>query len=308
MDEEHRNALLLYVLIGAVVVFALGLIAYGYYKDRIAPNHETVLVVGDRKFDMAFLQRRIEGNFNLGTSPPSATLQDLVIQTLQAIELEEVTRQAGRESGLAVTAEDIENEIKTRLGLGSDIARNDFAARYRSDVLKTGLPLGEYREIIEAQVVQKRLQEQYQAAVPAQADQVDARLIRTSAESRALEAKQKLDSGQAFNLTAIQYSIDQSKETGGELGWVTRDEVGRKIAETLFTIPLGQVSSPFQDRGGWYLVQAGGREVRDIDTAQKSRISAAMFATIISDTRDKIGSNSKLTEDQIVRLGKKILG
>ena len=308
MDEDRRNALLLYALIGSVVLFALALIAYGYYQDRIAPNRETVLTVGERKFDVAFLERRIRANFKLGNAPPSATLQDLVVQSLQSIELEEVARRTAETEGLNISSEDIDNEIKSRVGLPNEAPRNAFAAAYRADVLRSGLPVKEYREIVEAQVVERVLQSKYREVVPASAEHVDAQILRVSAESRAREAKQKINGGQSFSLTAIEFSLDESKEAGGEIGWVTRPEMLPKVGELLFTLPPGQVSEPFQDRGGWYLVVPRARETRDIDPDRKVQIASRMFDNKVLETRDAVGSTNKLTEEQILRIGNKLLG
>lgn len=308
LDEDRRNALLLYALIGAVVVFAVALIGYGYYRDRIAPNHETVLTVGNRKFDLAFLQRRAEAEIKLNRVAPSSTLQNLVVNTLQTIELEELTRQAAKAQGVVVTGEDIDSYIRSRLGLALEAPRDRFAAAYRADVLQSGLPVRDYREMLAAEVIQDRLLEKLASTVPAAELQVDAQIIRTSAESRAQEAKQKIDSGQGFNVTAATYSIAASKDSGGELGWITRSEVPAKVGDALFTSPIGQVSDPIQDSDGWYLVLARGREEQEIDKNHKARIASVLYGTLLNDTRTALGSSNRLTEDQIVRIGRKLLG
>lgn len=307
LDEDRRNALLLYGLIGAVVIFALALIGWGYYQDRIAPSHDTVLEVGERKFDLAFVQRRIEADIRAQGTPQANTLQDLVVATIQRIELEEITREAAREMGMTVTEAEIDAEIRQRLGLPEDVSREAFAAAYRREVLRVGLPVKEYREIMAAQIIQLRLDKQYKEAIPSEAEQVDAQFLRVSAESKAQEAKQRVDNGERFGLITVEMSIDKSRETGGQIGWVTREEIEPNIAEALFTLLVGQVSDPIQDRGGWYLVMARGREVREIDDAQKQRISNKSFDNLVRDTRDRVGSSTDITEEQILRIGRNVL-
>lgn len=310
LDDERRNALLLYGLIGAVVVFALGIIAWGYYQDRIAPNNDTVLTVGDRDFSLAYLERRIEADLRGNRSPQAKSIQELVVKTMQQIEIEELTRQAGAKMGVNPTEDDIDTEIKTgRLNLPADVGRNLFAARYRELVLTVGLPVAEFREIIAAQIVTERLQEQYKAPVPAEGEQVDAQVIVTATETSIREAKAKLDGGQAFNVTALDFSIDgESKEAGGEVGWVSRGELETKVADVLFSQPLGQVSEPFQATGGWYIVLARAKETRAIDAVQKQRIGERSFSTLIETTRSEAGSSSKLNTDQISRIGNRVFG
>ena len=124
MDEDRRNALLLYALIGAVVVFVLALISYGYYRDRIAPRHETVLKVGSRKFDVAFLQRRVAADVKTGNTQ-ARNIEELVVGSLQSIELEEVSRQTAKDAGIAPSEDDVDAAIKQRLGVPADSSRNE---------------------------------------------------------------------------------------------------------------------------------------------------------------------------------------
>jgi parvulin-like peptidyl-prolyl isomerase len=303
LDEERRNALLLYGLIAFVVVFAGILIGWGYYKDKIAPKHVTVLTVGTRKFDYKFLERRVVANFKLGEAQPSSTLQDVVVATLQQIEIEELTRQAAKDQSITVTNDDIDNEIRSRIGLPSGIDRNTFAALYRQEVIKSGLPVSEYREIVSAQLIQTQLQKKFEDAVPDELEQVDAQFIKTKDEAAIKKAKQDLDGGAKFNLTALAYSIDDSKQSGGEVGWIARAEMPPKAAEALFTLPLNQASDPIQERDGWYIVLAQGREVQPVTPEHKQVIGVKTFDSVIQETRVRITSTNRLTEDQILSIG-----
>jgi hypothetical protein len=308
LDSERRNALFLYAGIGVIVLFAFALIAWGYYSDRIAPNRETVLSVGERKFDLAFLQRRVEADLNTGRAQPTSTLEQVVIASLQSIELEELARQSAAREGLAVTEDDIDKSIKRRVGVPEDAPQNAFAEAYRRDVLRVGLPVSEYRDIIAAQIAQDRLLERYESAVPAEAEQVNAQIIRTADEAAAIAAKKRIDEGENMTATAVTHSIDQSKSNGGQLGWRVREELPDSLVEAFFTLPVDTVSQPIQGDNGWYLVQARGREVRAIDEEHKGNIARTQFSKLVSATRDEVGSVNRLTEDQIARIGRNLLG
>jgi PPIC-type peptidyl-prolyl cis-trans isomerase-like protein len=315
IDEDRRGAILLYGLIALVVIFAAALIGWGYYKDKIAPKHATVLTVGSRKFDLSFLERRVRLNLNTGKAPPNATLQDLVVATLQAIEVEEETRVAGKEAGVSPSDADIDNGIRAKLGLPDGVARDIFAAKYREDVLQCttpsscfGLPVSEYREIIAAQIVEQRLESQYKASLPDELEQVDASIIRTADEATAKQAKQRLDGGQTFDLTAAALSTDPSKNSGGKLGWIAKAELPPKAADTLFSLPFGQASDPIQDLDGWYIVLAAAKEVRSVTPDHKTAIAKDMFNITVNDTRTRIGTTNHLTQDQVAEIGRHILG
>jgi parvulin-like peptidyl-prolyl isomerase len=308
LDEERRGALLLYGLIGFVVVFGAILVGYAYYKDKIAPNHETVLNVGGRKFDLSFLERRVRSNLNLGLLQGSSSLQQAVVTTLQGIEIEELARRVGADEGVAPTDAEIDNKIREIMGLPDGIDRNTFAAAYRQQVLRVGLPVNEYREIVAAQIIQQRLVQKYTDAVPDELEQVDAQIIKTADETKAKEAKSQLDAGQKFNVTAATYSIDSSKDAGGELGWIAKVElVAPKAADALFTLPVGQISDPIQDVDGWYIVLDRGKEVRPVDADHKSTIAQKTFNGAIQDARDQYQSTNRLTQDQILTIGRDVL-
>ena len=100
VDIEHRNALLLYAGIGAIIVFALAIIGYGYYQSKLKPLHETVLTVGTRKFDVAFLERRMKSQIKTGQISQSGTFRDLASGTLNTIQQEELLRQSADGLGI----------------------------------------------------------------------------------------------------------------------------------------------------------------------------------------------------------------
>jgi parvulin-like peptidyl-prolyl isomerase len=249
----------------------------------------------------------VSANLKAGLLQGNSTLEQAVTTSLQGIELEEMTRVLGRAQGIYPTDAEIDNQIRTQLGLPDGIDRNTFAAAYRQELLQIGLPVSEYREIIAAQVISTKLQQQYQDAVPDQIEQVDAQIIKTADEATAKEAKAKLDAGDKFNVTASGYSTDDSKTSGGELGWVAKAELSPKEGDALFSLPIGQISDPIMDRDGWYIVLARDKQVRDVDADHKHTIAQKTFDNAIQDARAKVGSTNRLTEDQIVQVGRDVL-
>ncbi len=308
IDDEQRNALLLYGLIALVIAVAAALIGWGYYKDKIAPNHGTVLSVGKRSFDVSFLERRVRANLKTGQLQSAKTLQDAVVTSLQHLELEEVARQAAKDQGLTVTDAEIDNAIRDRLGLPDGVSRDKFAALYRQQVLQVGLPVSEYREIVVAQIVQEKLTKQFRDAVADEGEQVSAQIIKNADQSKIKEAKQKLDDGNKFNVTALQYSSDDSKNTGGELGWTARGEFSPVVGDALFALPLNKASDIIQDTDGWYIVLAQDKKVAPFESDQKDRIAAKTLDNVIQQSRARFGSKTRLTEEQIVTIGRHVLG
>ncbi len=308
IDDEQRNALLLYGVIAIVISLAAALIGWGYYRDKIAPNHDTVLSVGKRSFDVSFLERRVRANLKTGQLQSAKTLQDAVIMSLQQLEFEEVSRQAAKDQGVVITDADIDDEIRNQLGLPAGVARNTFAALYRQQVLQIGLPVNEYRDIVAARLIDQRLTKQLRDAVPDEGDQVSAQIIKNADQSKINEAKARLVAGDKFNVTALQYSSDDSKNSGGELGFVARGELSPKVADALFSLPLNQASDVIQDTDGWYIVLAQDKKVAPFESDQKDRIASKTYDTLIQEARARFGSKTKLTQAQIISIGQHVLG
>lgn len=308
LDPEHRNAIFLYLGIGVVVVLALAIIGLGYYRDKIQPKHETVLIVGSRKFDVAFLERRVRADLRSGAASPSSSIEQVVIKSLQNIEVEEVTRASGKAADVTVTDDDIDGFIKNALGFPTGVPRDAFAAPYRQEVLRKGLPVNEYREIVAAAVLREMITKKLSDAVPAQGEQVDARLIQAANQAQALDAKQRLGSGENFTLVAATISVHNSKSAGGEIGWVPRGTLPPPVDAALFSLPLGDVSGVIEATDGFYIVQARERDMREIDPALKQVVGKRGLEDLAQQTRKDIGSTPSLTQDQVALIGRRLLG
>src|SRR5262249_20088917 len=127
LDSEQRNTLLLYAGIAIVVIFALGLIGYGYYDSKIKPLHQTVLTVGTRKFDVGDLEQRMKSQLLTGQISASGTFRDVASSTLAAMQQEEILRQSADALGIQVTDADVDTGIKNAVGMLSDVPQDQFA-------------------------------------------------------------------------------------------------------------------------------------------------------------------------------------
>src|SRR3990172_7930974 len=59
-DPDRLNRLLLVGGIVAIIIVALGFIGFGWYQTQIKPLGKTILVVGDTKFTLGHLERRMQ--------------------------------------------------------------------------------------------------------------------------------------------------------------------------------------------------------------------------------------------------------
>jgi parvulin-like peptidyl-prolyl isomerase len=309
LDPDHRNALLLYAGIGAIIIFALAIIGLGYYQSRIRPSHETVLTVGTRKFNVAYLERRMKSQIVTGQVANSGTFADLAASTLTTIQQEELERQAVSALGVQVTDADVDNAIKNAAGLFSGAAQDTFAAAYRGLLLRTSLPNSDYRDIMKAQVVQQKYTEQALAHLPDQTPQTKMHMIKVATQSKADAAAQKLKGGSSFAGVAYSDSADPSKTNGGDLGWVAPGSLPKAVDDVANSLPFSVPSDVIETAQGFYIIEVDDRaDARDVDGTQKGLIARQSFSSILNDTKDQVGAKSSLSEDQIAFIAKRLRG
>lgn len=85
---------------------------------------------------------------------------------------------------------------------------------------------------------------------------------------------QQLKAGKDFALMAKLYSVDAASAVkGGDLGWVTPEELVPTFAETMNGLPLHIVSKPVKSPFGWHLIEVLERKtVDDSDSFRRQQV------------------------------------
>ncbi|NXQ36174.1 PIN4 isomerase, partial [Alaudala cheleensis] len=82
---------------------------------------------------------------------------------------------------------------------------------------------------------------------------------------RAMEAMEKLKSGQRFSEVASQYSEDKARQ-GGDLGWMTRGSMVGPFQEAAFALPVSSMDKPVytdppvKTKFGYHIIMVEGRK------------------------------------------------
>ncbi len=96
-------------------------------------------------------------------------------------------------------------------------------------------------------------------------------LIKTNALLSDAEAKFKLEDfvrgieqGTDFSVLAKTHSDDLgSSNAGGELGWVSGNELVREFKQVMDETEIGQISKPFKSSFGWHILEVQDRKVEN---------------------------------------------
>jgi peptidyl-prolyl cis-trans isomerase SurA len=105
----------------------------------------------------------------------------------------------------------------------------------------------------------------------------DVNITNVEAERQINNIYQQLKSGKDFALMAKQYSLDAASAVkGGDLGWVTGDELVPAFAKAMDGLPLNTVSKPVKSQFGWHLIEVLERKTVD-DSAAFQRQQVRQF-------------------------------
>jgi peptidyl-prolyl cis-trans isomerase C len=116
-------------------------------------------------------------------------------------------------------------------------------------------------------------------------EQVHARVILVPTEAEAQDIIAKLAAGADFAALARQSSTDRTSPSGGDLGFVQRDELDPEVGAVLFALRPGEVTAyPVRTAAGWFVLKTEVRrrgptpsfaEARDRLEAESERDNVA---------------------------------
>jgi parvulin-like peptidyl-prolyl isomerase len=299
IDPERRNTVLLIGGISLVVVFALVLIAFGYYRDRIEPRGDAVLLVGERKFNYAYVERRAKSDAAQGRFDPRDVTTSIT-NTIAGIQREELVRILARERGLTASDEEIDAAIKKELGLGDTVSHDEMAGVLRRLMLRIDMTLNDFLEVMEARVLEEKIKQQFISALPTEAEQVNLLLIQAGSQARALQAKAELDAGTPFSEVANEYVGTGDTKADGQFGWAPRELLEPQLADVAFS--TSGRSGIIETEKDFYIIEVLGKEVRPIEDDVKEEIAEKEFLALIEKAFDSTPFAYNLTTRQILSI------
>jgi parvulin-like peptidyl-prolyl isomerase len=131
--------------------------------------------------------------------------------------------------------------------------------------------------------------------------------ILLGSEQEANEVREKLLNGEDFASLASTLSQDtQSKDFGGDLGWVQKGFGNETIADAAFSLDTGDISEPIYDEsitttGGYWIVKTLERDTeRPIDSAIRDKLKQDLFTAWLENLRETNDIEQTLSEEQFL--------
>lgn len=100
-----------------------------------------------------------------------------------------------------------------------------------------------------------------EAAKVQQTERVRARHILVATEKEANDIEAKLKAGAKFEDLAKQYSLDGSKDYGGDLGYFTAPEMVAEFSKAAFALKVNEISAPIKSEYGWHVIRLDDRKM-----------------------------------------------
>jgi peptidyl-prolyl cis-trans isomerase C len=141
-----------------------------------------------------------------------------------------------------------------RQNVDEDPAAEAALAQARAAVLREFL----VQQTIEQGLTEEKLRALYEEKKAEEGfaqDQVHVRHILVQSEDEAKAAIEEIEGGADFAEVAREHSVDASAPSGGDLGFISRDQVVPEFAEAAFALEAGGTSAvPVQTQFGWHVI------------------------------------------------------
>ena len=156
----------------------------------------------------------------------------------------------------------IERHLLAQYAVKEGIAETDEYKRrlalYQAKALRDAYFFQKIRPMVTEEEIRKVYDEE--AAKLQQTERVRARMILVATEKEAQDILDLLAKGQKFEDLAKQYSLDGSKDYGGDLGYFTAAEMVPEFSKATFALKVGETSQPVKTDFGWHVIRLEDRK------------------------------------------------
>jgi len=189
---------------------------------------------------------------------------DSVVSILDRMISEEVVNQEAKAKNISITDKDVADEIAAmKLDYGNDANFQSFLAQYgmTEDDLKNELKLSVIVRLLlqsEVAITDEQVQayfDENKATLGGTAEQVRASHILVTDKAVADDIVAQLKDGADFAELAAANNPDSTAQTGGDLGFFTRDAMIPAFSEAAFALEVDELSEPVQTEYGYHIIK-----------------------------------------------------
>lgn len=281
---QQRKRQRLTLAAGLLAVFAvLAIVGFGYLYTSILPRWETVAIINGTPISASYYAKLLR--LNVGPSPSDpGLLAPLVLE--QAIESELILQRAPA-LGLSVMPQEIAEYLQVPAEPSPETGLASTEERFRSYLHQMGFSPQELSQVVEADLLQKKVLDYFLEQVPQETEQAHLFVIRVDEEEQARQVLERLEAGEEFADLAQELSTDiGSKDKGGEVDWVPRGILNwPEMEEVAFSIELDTLSQPIATPVGYYIIRVEGREQREMGEVNREYLQIQAWQEWLEEQR-----------------------
>jgi peptidyl-prolyl cis-trans isomerase C len=156
----------------------------------------------------------------------------------------------------------VERHLLAQAAVKEGIADSDEYKRRLALYQAKALRDAYFAQVIAPSVSEDEMKKAYdtEAAKIAQTERVRARHILVNSEPEAKQVLDRLKKGEKFEDLAKKYSLDGSKDYGGDLGYFSEGEMVPEFSKAAFALKPGEVSPPVKTNFGWHIIKLEDRK------------------------------------------------
>ncbi len=240
-------------------------------KEDKAPAPQTIVTInGEPVTDLEVLAfNALQGNQNKLDS------QQAQVQLLNQLVNTTLLAQAAEKEGVDKLPQVLAALKMTRIQVLAEAKVNDYFAKHP-------VTDEEIKAAYEKRFTKEALQEYKVSHI----------LVKEEQEAKDIIAA--LEKGEAFDKLAKEHSLDSSKDAGGELGWVGRNQVVKPFGDAMSTLKKGEFSkTPVKSQFGWHVIlveDIRAQEPPPLDQVKEQfriQLQQQQLAKLVSEMRSK---------------------
>ncbi len=278
-------------IIGLTVALSLGFLISPLASSAQATQSRDVegiaAIVNDQVISLFDVDQRVDLFFaTSGIAKSPEMTERMRSQVLRSLVDEKLQLQEAKRVDISIPNKDVENRMKTLAtegkmtldGIKEFLSEKNIETGSLEQQLRAELAWNQFvRRSFggRVKVGDQEIEEQYNKAVRAVnqtrflVSEILLNLDNFSNEQQVAqlsgEIVKQLQSGVDFGAVARQFSIAPTAARGGQLGWVTADQLDKRLAGVVRKMKPGQVSSPIPTNAGLYIIaladkRAGGND------------------------------------------------
>ncbi|MEP7216546.1 MAG: peptidyl-prolyl cis-trans isomerase [Anaerolineaceae bacterium] len=257
-DRNVRFAILAFVAALALVV--VGMLSYRLYDNSIGQPRSTILTVAGRSVSLRYYTDRLfkyaQDNQSSGQSLP--LLEQSLLSKLEA---EELIVLLASKNGLAISEEDITNQIAAELGVPVAGSGSSFDTLYRARLKTVKMSDENYRRLTKATIANNRLLDLYEKEVGTTAETVSVRAVVSNNKAAAEATLARIKAGEDMGTVAQKESTDlNSRQKDGIMDPLPVALLPEPISKALAAVKDGEIAGPVDANGTFWVLKVESRD------------------------------------------------